>query len=168
MNWLPLTLAPDRFEVSDHGHVRRIGGRPLKPAKDRRGHMYLRLMIKGRRRKVFIHRAVALAFLPKEPRRPVVDHRDGNKEHNKVENLRWSSHAANTRNAVATGAHKPGKPARPIYAECEAGIGLVFPSMSAGERHFAGRRTGEVCRAIADNRRAYGHVWGFVEEVKNG
>lgn len=162
MEWRPLPIDPDRFEVSDTGEFRRRGGGLMKPYQDRRGHLYLHITVKGRRRKVFIHRAVALAFIPKEPRRPIVDHIDGNKTHNKVENLRWSSHAANTRNAVANGAHKPGKPAKPVIAEKTPGIGLVFPSMSAGERHFAGRLTGEICRAVANGWTAYGHRWGLL------
>ena len=45
-----------------------------------------------------IHRLVAEAFLPKPLGATEVDHIDGNKSNNRVENLRWVTHKENTNN----------------------------------------------------------------------
>ena len=46
----------------------------------------------------YVHRAVALAFLPNPEGYPTVDHRDRDKSNNCVENLRWATMSMQQRN----------------------------------------------------------------------
>ena len=50
------------------------------------------------RKNCYIHRLVAEAFIPKPLGATDVDHIDGDKTNNRVENLRWVSHKENTNN----------------------------------------------------------------------
>lgn len=54
-------------------------------------------------RKIFVHRLVAQAFIPRVEGKNFVNHRDGNKRNNCVNNLEWCTYQENTVHAFKTG-----------------------------------------------------------------
>lgn len=85
------------WSLPDH-HV----GRRLKPYLMGR---YLGVSVyQGSRcKKYYIHRLVALAFLPNPESKRCVNHKDGNKLNNKVDNLEWATHSENSKHAYHSG-----------------------------------------------------------------
>ena len=77
-----------------------------------RGYKVVKLCKDKTIRSIGVHRLVAEAFIPNPDNLPCVDHIDGNKLNNKVENLQWISYSDNTRKACI------GKDRRPKPVIC--------------------------------------------------
>lgn len=83
-------------EVYSKVHSAKAWGKRLSPVPDKDGYPRLEMSIAGDRRKVSVHRLVALAFLGPQPAdKPEIRHDDGNPAHNHYTNLAWSDRLDN-------------------------------------------------------------------------
>lgn len=64
------------------------------------GYKMVRLTINGKRKGYAIHRLVAQTFLDNPENLPIVNHKDGDKTNNKIENLEWVTQSQNRKHAV--------------------------------------------------------------------
>lgn len=96
--WLPIQGYEGLYEVSSFGRVRSLKKEIiLKSWKHYKGHEYTFLFISGRgRKKFFIHRLVAIVFVPNPLNLPIVNHLDGCKTNNTPDNLEWTTVQGNT------------------------------------------------------------------------
>ena len=62
---------------------------------------YIRVRLDGETR--YVHRLVAQAFIPNPENKPIVNHIDGNKINNRIENLEWVTAKENAQHASRTG-----------------------------------------------------------------
>lgn len=63
------------------------------------GYLAVKLWENGKEKQHYIHRLVAQAYLPNPDNLPQVDHIDGDKTHNYVNNLQWISNRDNCKKA---------------------------------------------------------------------
>ncbi len=77
--------------------------RILKPAKDKYGYYYVVFSINGVRKKHMIHRLVAEKYIPNPDNKPEINHKNGIKTDNRVENLEWCTSYENKCHGYLTG-----------------------------------------------------------------
>lgn len=111
-NWKPISSHPD-YEVSDQGRVRRVVVADIwHPAHDLTGWLHstgcvcVTIFNDGKRKAARVHRLVAQAFLPNPQNLPTVNHKDGDKTNNAVENLEWATSRRQIIHAIQTGLHE--------------------------------------------------------------
>lgn len=64
---------------------------------------YLRVNLGGYHNRYFLHRLVAMHFIPNPNNYPVVMHLDNNKKNNFYKNLKWGTHSMNLKQAYMEG-----------------------------------------------------------------
>ena len=95
------------YQVSSIGRIKRIGTpskysgflvgeRILSPSPSTDAYLGCSLYKNGISRPIKVHRIVAQTFIPNPEGRPVVNHIDGNRQNNNVDNLEWVTHSENT------------------------------------------------------------------------
>ena len=77
--------------------------RILKSAKDGKGHLKVILCKDGKHKTVAVHRLVAIAFILNPENKPEINHKNGIKTDNRIENLEWVTSSENKIHAFATG-----------------------------------------------------------------
>lgn len=108
--WKPIPGYEGYYEASDQGRIRSVD-RIVGNAKQRRargcvraptvinGYEQVGLSVNGIYKDIKVHRAVALAFLPNPDNKPQVNHKNGIRNDNRLENLEWVTCSENHRHA---------------------------------------------------------------------
>lgn len=100
----------ERYKIYTDGRVEQLSGGEYKPKAQYDkgdGYMTVNLYKAGERHRAhLVHRLVATHFMPTEDNSLVVNHKDGNKKNNHLDNLEWVTRKENIRHAVANGLSK--------------------------------------------------------------
>lgn len=146
--WKAIPGYEGEYSVSSYGRIRNDRSGKISAGHDT-GHGYRKFGFwRGNTEvgKAYIHRLVAEAFLEKGPDDTEVNHKDGNRANNNIDNLEWVSSSGNTEHAVATGALYPwGRARKPVIAtNIETGEEKYFVSISKAETYFGTRHIDQV------------------------
>ncbi len=116
--WRPVAGYEDIYIISNLGNVRRVGrfaqGKNLKLVKQKSGYLAITLNVKGVVCKR-LHRLLAQAFIPNPGGKLFVNHKNGVKDDNRIENLEWVTPSENSKHALLSRtSHRNRKP-RGVY-----------------------------------------------------
>lgn len=96
------------YYIYDNGDVLNITtNKILKGSIGEHGYKYYRLSKNNNKKMFYAHRLVAEYFIPNPDNLPIVNHIDGNKLNNNIDNLEWSSYSDNTLHAHKNNLIKP-------------------------------------------------------------
>lgn len=115
--WKDIDFLKGRYQVSNKGRIRRFAHKRLfkgtesfvigglcRISLDKKGYPTLGYRLEnGKCRSKKVHRLVAEAFIPNPENKPQINHIDGNKQNNNVENLEWCANSENQLHAYKLG-----------------------------------------------------------------
>jgi hypothetical protein len=101
--WKDIPEFENLYQVSNLGNVRSSRGKVQKLQVNKFGYLRATLHKNRKEHKIFAHRLVAFAFIPNPENKIEVNHIDGNKQNNRLENLEWNSKSENILNAFKIG-----------------------------------------------------------------
>lgn len=164
------------YQVSNTGEVKRIGvytnqtgktwssERLLNPSIKENGYMFVGLSKNGKVSAKYIHRLVAMAFIDNPLKKPTVNHKDGNRRNNNVENLEWSTFLENNMHSIKVLERntKNSSDSKPVLQyDLKGKFIKEYPSMREAERQTGIRGIDKVCANVKYRKSAGGYVWKY-------
>ena len=162
------------FEVSNKGNfrskdriikykssgLRKYPGKSLKMEKIAEGYLRIVLMKEAIKKRYMCHRLVAETFIPNPLNKPFVNHINGIKDDNRVENLEWVTQSENEIHAnTILGNTMKGK-TYPRKIKCED-LNIIFNSMSDCIRFLNTGCIEGLKKAIKANRKYHNHTFSY-------
>lgn len=156
------------YYISDKGEVfNSETGLKLKNKATKSGYEEIMLHNSGESKSFLVHRLVANAFLSGNGEE--VNHKNGIKNDNRVENLEWCTHGENLKHAFENGLRADDVTPRKIIATNSAnGEETKFPSIYKAAR-FLGISQGNICMCCKGIRpMANGYLFRYADVTQTG
>lgn len=119
------------YKIDTNGIVYNKNGTIKKYSLNNKGYCIINFYENGIRTGEAIHTLVAKQFIPNPQNKPTVNHKDGNKQKNSVENLEWSTYKEQMDHAINTLKHNYSliqKTRRPVVIITNSNL-LIFISL---------------------------------------
>lgn len=154
--WKPIEGTDSCIEVSSCGRIKSNlrDGRILKATPDKKGYLRISVTLGGKKRHFKVHREVAKAFIPNPDDLPQVNHIDGDKSNNSVDNLEWVTNIENSNHAIKNGlwanvfaaSERVNRSRMTPIRSVDIATGEIryFKSVSEAERFFNSRHISDV------------------------
>ena len=91
------------YYISDSGEIFNEDMKRMKTSINEAGYEHVKLGPHRRQKLIGVHRAVAKTFIENPNNYPEVNHKDGNKMNNRVDNLEWCTCKENIQHAIRNG-----------------------------------------------------------------
>ena len=147
--WREITLESiennrDKYSVSNYGRIKNNRNKIINGYTDEKG--YKRCSLGGDGKHYRIHILVAKHFIVNPNNKTLVNHKDGNKENNHVDNLEWATNRENSQHAVDSGLHNRSKPLIQFDINMNKIKEFDSPKQAATKLNICHKKIGKCCR----------------------
>jgi hypothetical protein len=159
--WKRINITNGKYEISNNGDVRNSKKKNiLKQNLNSCGYKYVGIRINGNKNKTmfFIHRLLALYFIENPNNLPCVNHIDGNKQNNNINNLEFCSQSYNINHAVKIGLIKTKKVNQ--YDKDNNFI-KTWNSINDAQKYYSNYHINECCKKR--RKTAGGYIWKYAD-----
>ena len=167
--WKDIPGWEGRYMISSFGRVKTLDykrtGREaiMRGLTDIRGYKNIAFRVGGagsKQKHFMVHRLVANAFIPNQLNKPFVNHKNGDRKDNRVENLEWCSKSENEVHKIYTLGKTSGSMIPPKKIMCVE-TGQVFKSERDAAK-FAGVTQGAISAAVRGKSKVSGgYHWRY-------
>lgn len=112
-------LSHEKYLIFSNGDIFNLKGNKLTPKTNNRGYWQVMFTHNSKEKLYLVHRLVAESFVPNPHGFSQVNHKDGNKNNNCVNNLEWCTKSMNELHAFQTGLKRTGGNGVPVYTNDE-------------------------------------------------
>ena len=85
----------ENYEIDECGNIFNSKGMKMRDFKSQKGYRIVQLRSNGKSRTQFVHRLLGCAYIDNPDNKPELNHIDGDRTNNVVENLEWVTHQEN-------------------------------------------------------------------------
>lgn len=148
------------YQIDTNGILYGKNGKPLRPSTNPRGYLIQAFSIDGKMKAWSMHNLVARQFIPNPKNKPTVNHKNGNKKDNRVENLEWATRSEQMQHAsnilhVLDSTNK----IQIIGIGIKAGDIKIFPSCNEAARYFDVHRSALYSVINGRRKSCAGYIW---------
>ncbi len=104
--WKDIINYENLYQVSSFGNIKSIKNNKILKQGISWNYLRIKLYKDNKGKSYSVHRIVAENFIKNKKNKPIINHKDGNKQNNNVKNLEWATYKENQKHAFRTGLNR--------------------------------------------------------------
>lgn len=155
------------YSVSTEGEVRKDTTNYILSQSSQQDYKFVTLLINGQQKRMRVHRMVAMTFIENPDNKPYVNHINGIRYDNNVENLEWVTQSENIQHAVRTGLMQSGRKKAVIQYNLNGDRMATFESATEAARQTGGSQSKITMCCKRQRETANDYQWRYYDDVQD-
>ena len=155
------------YSVSTEGEVRKDTTNYILSQSSQQDYKFVTLFINGQQKRMRVHRMVAMTFIENPDNKPYVNHINGIRYDNNVENLEWVTQSENIQHAVRTGLMQNGRKKAVIQYNLNGDRMATFESASEAARQTGGSQSKITMCCKRQRETANDYQWRYYDDIQD-
>lgn len=155
------------YSISDSGEVRKDTTGYILSQSSQQDYKFVTLLIDGKQKRMRVHRLVAETFIDNPENKPYVNHINGKKDDNNVENLEWVTPSENTKHAIQAGLFQNGRKRAVIQYNLNGERMMTFESASEAARQTGGSQSKITMCCKRQRETDNDYQWRYADDIQD-